>query len=198
MSDVASGQVERIRSRDPDTLEAIVRECLPGLLRSARASGLAPDRAEDAVQSALMTFVQRAPDFDGRARPATWIHGILMRKIMEHRRSSVREAETDDIDIVVEARFDETGRWSRPPAGPVAELARGQFREQLARCLDGIPDVQRLAFNLKEIEGFTTAEICKILDVSANNLGVILYRARNRLRECLETQGFEGSEDAAL
>ena len=33
-------------------------------------------------------------------------------------------------------------------------------------------------------------EICKILDVSRTNLGVLLYRSRNRLRECLETKGF--------
>ncbi|PIP95766.1 MAG: RNA polymerase subunit sigma, partial [Bdellovibrio sp. CG22_combo_CG10-13_8_21_14_all_39_27] len=31
-------------------------------------------------------------------------------------------------------------------------------------------------------------DICKILDVTTTNLGVLLYRAKNRLRECVETK----------
>ena len=65
-------------------------------------------------------------------------------------------------------------------------------------CLDEVPDRQRLAFVLREVEGFETEEICNILQVSANNLGVLLFRARNRLRECLESKGMKGSEDARL
>jgi DNA-directed RNA polymerase specialized sigma24 family protein len=42
-----------------------------------------------------------------------------------------------------------------------------------------------VAFTLREVEGFETSEICNILGVSANNLGVMLYRARNSPRECL-------------
>ncbi len=44
---------------------------------------------------------------------------------------------------------------------------------------------------LREVEGLETKEICNALDITGTNLGVILYRARNRLRECLESRGFE-------
>ena len=54
-----------------------------------------------------------------------------------------------------------------------------------------MPERHRLAFVLKELEGLETKEICNILEVTGTNLGVILYRARNRLRECLESRGFE-------
>jgi len=37
-----------------------------------------------------------------------------------------------------------------------------------------------------------TEEICKILDVTRTNLGVMLFRSRNRLRECLEQKGIVG------
>ena len=47
-----------------------------------------------------------------------------------------------------------------------------------------------MAFVLREIEGLATPEICKILEVTRTNLGVMLYRVRNRLRECLEAKGF--------
>ncbi len=48
-----------------------------------------------------------------------------------------------------------------------------------------------MAFVLREIEGMDTQEICKILEVTRTNLGVLLHRVRNRLRECLEAKGIE-------
>jgi RNA polymerase sigma-70 factor (ECF subfamily) len=187
-----------IRARDAAALEGAVRECLPGLLRAALASGLSRDRAEDAVQASLLVFVQRAEDYDGRARVCSWIHGILIRKILEERRAAQRTAREEDIDGIVESRFDEAGSWARPPRGPGDVLARGEMRRQLESCLQALPERQRIAFALRDVEGMTTGEVCKILEVSANNLGVLLFRARNGLRECLEAKGFEGSSDAEL
>lgn len=190
--------VAAIRRSDPATLEAVVREALPGLLRTAMAAGLSRDRAEDAVQAALLVFIQRAPDFDGRARASTWIHGILVRKIWEERRGVRRDTSHEDIGRLVESRFDADGRWVRPPRGPDEALARGEVRRELTSCLEALPDRQRVAFTLREVEGFETTEVCNILDVTANNLGVLLFRARNGLRECLESKGFEGSSDATV
>ncbi len=190
--------VAAVQRRDAVVLERLMRACIPGLLRAARAAGLAGDRAEDAVQASLLVFLQRSADFDGRARVCTWIHGILVRKIWEERRGGRHDAEHEDIDRVVESRFDTAGSWIRPPHGPAEALARGEFRRELQSCLDGLPPRQRLAFTLREVEGLETAETCKILEVSANNLGVLLFRARNGLRECLETKGFAGGDNATL
>ena len=79
-----------------------------------------------------------------------------------------------------------------PPRLVEAEVYDAEVRPRLNACLETVPTQQRLAFLLREVEGFTTQEICKILQVSRTNLGVLLYRARNRLRECLETQGVKG------
>jgi RNA polymerase sigma-70 factor (ECF subfamily) len=181
-----------IRARDPAALEAVVRECLPALLRAALASGLPRDRAEDAVQASLLVFVQRAASFDGRARVCSWVHGILARKVMEERRTTQRRGREEDIDGVMESRFDPSGSWVRPPRDPGEALESEELRRELASCLDELSERQRLAFALREVEGMRTDEICKILEVSANNLGVLLFRARNGLRECLESKGFDG------
>jgi RNA polymerase sigma-70 factor (ECF subfamily) len=187
-----------IRDRDPAVLEAVVHECLAGLLRAARAAGLDREAAEDAVQGTFLVFVRRAHEFDGRARASTWLYGILLRKITESRKTLARSDALEDIEEVMEARFGHDGRWVRPPQGPAEELARGEVRRQLGECLEGLPDRQRQAFVLREVEGLETAEICNVLEVSANNLGVLFYRARNRLRECLEAKGLHGSADASL
>lgn len=121
-----------------------------------------------------------------------WIHGILARKLWE-RRAEQRDATYDDIDVVMESRFHRAGSWGRPPDGPVERLARGEFQEQLRSCLDTLPERHREAFTLREAEGFATGEVCKILGISGNNRGVILFPARNRLRDCLEAKGVSGA-----
>ena len=90
------------------------------------------------------------------------------------------------------------GRWSRPITLPDAAAASAQAMTMLADCLDGLPDRRRLAFTLREVEQLETDEICKILEISANTLGVLLFRTRNALRECLESKGLGGSDDVAL
>ena len=49
-----------------------------------------------------------------------------------------------------------------------------------------------MAFVLREVEELDTEEICKILDVTPTNFGVLLHRARARLRACLEKKGIRG------
>jgi RNA polymerase sigma-70 factor (ECF subfamily) len=192
------GRTAAIRRSDPEVLGEVIREFLPGLLRAARAAGLDPHAAEDAVQDTVLVLIQRAGDFDGRARVAAWMHGILVHKIQERRRTLRRERGHDPIDDVMESRFRPDGTWARPPAGPERALGNAELRRIVAGCLDQVPDRQRLAFSLREVEGFTTEEVCKILDVTANNLGVLLFRARNRMRECLESHAIGGSDDALL
>ena len=70
--------------------------------------------------------------------------------------------------------------------------------EWLRECMDRLPERRRLSFILREVELIETTDICKILDVTPNTLGVLLFRARNALRECMESKGIRGSADVVL
>jgi RNA polymerase sigma-70 factor (ECF subfamily) len=188
-------RIAAIRRRDPDALERAARESLAPLLRAARAAGLRGAEAEDAVQDALLVFVQKADQFDGRASVRTWLFGILFNKVAERRRAFAREEPVDDIDAVVEARFGADGAWARPPD---AAVVAGTTMAALAECLERLPPRRRTAFVLREVERLDADEVCNVLAVTRNNLGVLLFRARNALRECLETKGITGSADAAV
>lgn len=187
-----------IRARDPEVLQSVVRQHLPVLLRAALRSGLPADRAEDAVQETMLTFLRRAEEFDGRARVRTWLFGILLKKISRGFEGTRRAGAEEDIDQVVESRFTPDGRWARPPRGPDAGADRERVRAWLAECLEDLPDRRRLAFLLRDVEEMPTDEVCTVLEVTPNNLGVLLFRARNGLRECLEGKGLTGSHDADL
>ena len=77
----------------------------------------------------------------------------------------------------MESRFALDGSWQRPPRPLDRELQDAEIRDAIDECLDLVSTQQRMAFVLRELEGLTTEEICKILDVSRTNLGVLLYRS---------------------
>ncbi len=185
------GLAARIRERDPFALQSVSRAYLNQVLRAARAAGLTPEQAEDVTQATFTTFIDKASEFEGRSHVRTWIFGILYRKIAEARRRRDRDRTMTALDESYESRFDPFGGWSRPPEPADANVQNGEIRQALSDCLDAAPTSQRMAFVFREVEGLSTKEVCKILEITATNLGVMLYRIRNRLRECLEARGFD-------
>ena len=173
---------------DREALTAVVDAYLDQVVRAARGAGLDRQQAEEVAQNTFATFIETAPRFEGRSHVRTWVFGILYRKIQEARRGFAKDRRMDDIDEVFESRFDPTGSWSRPPQGPDDDMFGKEARQEIGDCLEAAPEQQRMAFLFREVDGLSTQEICKILEVSATNLGVMLYRVRNRLRDCLETK----------
>jgi RNA polymerase sigma-70 factor (ECF subfamily) len=90
----------------------------------------------------------------------------------------------------LESRFDARGNWSNPPADLERLMLSKEIGELIRGCMDRLPVNQRQAFVLRAVEGLETADICKILEVSVTNFGVLIHRARARLRECLEAKGW--------
>ncbi|MEP7383429.1 MAG: sigma-70 family RNA polymerase sigma factor [Gemmatimonadota bacterium] len=190
--------VAAINRRDPAALERIARTHLPALLRCARAAGTSDADAYDVVQDALLVFVRRAADFDGRVPVAQWLIGIVYRTVQARRRVSAREETPSHASDPFDERFDGEGMWSRPPQSPESYTASAQAMTWLNDCLDKLSDRRRLAFVMREVDQMETNEICNILGTTANTLGVLLFRARNALRECLESKGIRGSSDVEM
>lgn len=150
-----------------------------------------PQIAEDLVQDTFLAALQQIGEFRGRSSLRTWLVGILKHKIVDHFRRSAREPKPPGRDSDPgEDLFDERGRWKSEPVdlgiSPQTAVENKEFWEAVMGCLDGLPDVPRRAFALKELDGLGTEEIRKILSLSATNLYVILHRARESLRRCLE------------
>lgn len=180
----------RLQRQDRGAVQQVVHEYMPQILRAARGAGLQEHEADDVTQLTFLTFIETLPRFEGRSTVRTWLFGILYHKLREARRSFQKQDQHDDIDDVLESRFDDRGMWQNPPRQADDDVWDQQIRRHLEECLDTVPERHRLAFVLREVEGLATGEICNILEVTDTNLGVIMYRARNRLRECLEDKGF--------
>lgn len=179
-------RVRALRERRPGAVEALVEEFSSPLLGAAIGWGLPRADAEEAAQDALVDFLGALERFEGRSALKTFLFGILYHKCSERRRKAARESATEDVEAAFDARFGLLGIWNCIPRGPEEEADNAELREWLSRCAEGLTTDQRAAFHLKVVEGRETEDICKILGVTTTNLGVLLFRARNKLRECLE------------
>ena len=176
-----------------DALRALVEQYSRRLYRAARGMGLSADEAEDAVQEAFVTLIATIDRFEGRAQLSTWLFGILHHKVQERRRARAREELNDPIDAAFEQQFDAAGAWSRPPVAPDRSISSSELSGVIRECLAGLPPLQREVFHLRQVEELAAADVGKILAQTVTHIGVILYRARLRLRACLEAKGWSGT-----
>ena len=182
--------LSRLRRRDTDTLKSLVEEHARPLYRAARGMGFRDEEAEDLSQDVFATFLETLDRYEGRSQVRTWLFGILYRKVLERRRAQEKDRRHDSIDEVFESRFDENGYWTKPPADLQRIMESKELGVAITDCLEGLPAAQRSVFVFREMEEIETPEICKILDISVTNLNVLMFRARSRLRECIEARGW--------
>jgi len=154
--------------------------------------------AEELVQETFLSALKSMDNFKGRSSVKTWLIAILKHKIIDHFRKKKLETTDDDMDAFsdsVDQLFGGRGQWSVKPnnwqTNPGKTYEQQEFLDTLYRCLSDLPERHAKAFTLREIEGFDTEDICKILNINATNCWVMLYRARMHLRRCLELNWFE-------
>lgn len=184
--------------------DGALAELQPLLLKLARLQLRNDAWAEDVVSETMIAAIEAKRSFAGRSQFRTWVIGILKHKITDQLRRRLREV---SIEAQIEAgeieTFDELytseGRRVSPPmdwGDPQDALASQQFIAMLQACVDDLPASLGRIFLLREWLEYETAEICKELGITATNCHVMLYRARMRLRECVETHWYARREAA--
>ena len=154
--------------------------------------------AEDAVQDALIAVLEKPERFSGQSSLRTYVTGILKFKIIDNLRASTRErqiesAEDQSEDDVVDALFIADGHTRDMPrqwGDPDGTLMQKDFFKVLEVCLEKLPAKTARIFMMREWLELDTEEICKELAITTSNAWVLLYRARLRLRECLDLNWF--------
>ncbi len=152
-------------------------------------------RAEDLVQETLLAAIEGRGRYSGAASERTWLVAILRNKVVdERRRERLQSRYLADSDLVVEENFNRIGKWRKPPSGwtpnPEELVESKEFWAVFNGCMRMLPVHMREAFALRVIEDLDAAETCRMLDISSTNLWTLLFRARERLRRCLERKWF--------
>lgn len=175
-----------LQKRDNESIAKLVRAYTGTMLKGALSLGFDLSTSEELVQRVWSTFFDVAHKFQGRSHVRTFIFGILYKKASELRREQTKFSANDPIEDIMESKFDTDGHWIKAPVSPESFMLSSETMELIKACIDLLPINQRMAFCMKEIDEHGSEDICNVLEVSATNLGVLLYRARNKLRECIE------------
>jgi RNA polymerase sigma-70 factor (ECF subfamily) len=142
--------------------------------------------AEDTVQNACLSAYQHIGGFRRECRFSTWLMKIAVNEALSRLRSrSHEQSATDTLDAWVDDVFEprELPDWRLHPE---RQYARSELRALLRRSLEELPVAYSTVFLLRDVEGFSTAEVADALSLTISATKVRLLRARLKLRAKLE------------
>lgn len=197
--------VARLRAGDEAAFRELVEALHPALRRVARTYVATDAVADEVVQETWLGVLNGIDRFEGRSSVKTWVFRILVNRAKtrgERERRTVPFASVFDPDRGVDVALVDPGRfepsdhplvpvhWATPPeawrGSPEQRLAASETRAALSEALAALPPAQREVVTLRDVHGWTAAEVCNALDVSETNQRVLLHRGRTRLRQALE------------
>jgi RNA polymerase sigma-70 factor (ECF subfamily) len=134
--------------------------------------------AEDLAQETFLRVWQKAGNYRaGRVKVTTWLHTIAHRLAVDGFRRK-RELTATDIAEPID-----------PHADPAERQAASEQQRLLDQALGELPERQRAAILLCQVQGFSNAQAAEILGIKVRALESLLARARKTLRESLSARG---------
>ncbi|MET9635060.1 RNA polymerase sigma factor SigM [Streptomyces virginiae] len=133
------------------------------------------EEAADAVQDALVSAYRAAHTFRGDSAVTTWLHRITVNACLDRARkaASRRTAPLDDTERLE--------RLLEPHESAEAPAERQDLHRQLLAALRTLPDEQRAALVLVDMQGYPVAEAADILDVPTGTVKSRCARGRAKL-----------------
>ncbi len=167
------------------TFEGVYDTYFPFVWRSTRRLGV-PERAvDDVVQDIFVVVHRRLPDFEGRSSVKTWLFGIVLRTVRDHRRTLRRKPGQLGAPECSGTDGDMESLSAPNDDGPHESAAKAQAVRLLHVLLDTLDDEKREVFVLAELEQMAVPEIAKAIDVNANTVYARLRAARHAFDEAL-------------
>ena len=195
--------VEALRAGDETAFMALVDRLQPQMLRIARMYVSTLSVAEEVVQEAWVGVLKGLNAFEGRSSLRTWIFRILVNTAKTRGQRESRSVPFSSVwapDIEAEPSVDPerflpqgsrwAGHWADAPASwesvPEDRLLSRETLGRVHEAIEALPPNQREVIRMRDVLGWTSAEVCNALDISETNQRVLLHRARVKVRRALE------------
>jgi RNA polymerase sigma-70 factor (ECF subfamily) len=211
-----SAVLDALRRGDEGAFATLVGEHHASLRRVARLYVANASIADEVVQDTWLGVIRGICAFQGRSSLKTWIFRILVNRA---RTRAVRESRSAPFAGTLSTAtgaepapsvnpehsvpgWDSPapGQWVGPPqdpgASPERSLLTKELRERLQTVIDALPSNLRVVLWLRDVEGWSSEEVCNALAIQETNQRVLLHRARSRARAALEPY-LEGARGVA-
>jgi RNA polymerase sigma-70 factor (ECF subfamily) len=182
----SDGELARgVQGGDRGAFELLARRYYRPILAIVASYLREPADVEDTVQEAFLRALDRIQTFDPGRPFAPWLYQVA-RNVARNRRMAEarRGAPLSGVVETVEAT----------DPGPAARAERARLRELIDGAIEQLPERQRMAFRLFDVEGYSAAEIGEVMGLSAATVRSNVYHARRALRARLAPHLAEGSE----
>lgn len=181
--------IARLKEGDQESFAALVTGHGAYMLSVANRIVRNEADAQDCLQEAFMKVFSSITQFEGRSGLRTWLHRIVANAALMRLRSEKRKQE-DSLDHLLPT-FDKHGtREPQTYADQHAELSvlmqKTQVQDIVRQAIDRLPEQYRAVLIARDIEGFSTEESTRILDINVNAVKTRLHRARAALKTLLQ------------
>jgi RNA polymerase sigma-70 factor (ECF subfamily) len=181
--------VELLKDRDSEALKVIMRKYHGRLFAVANRICNNPADAEEIVQDVFVTALAKIDRFEGRSTLATWLYRITVNaalmKLRNQRLVHKNSVPMDDAYAALAEREGGPilGGNVRPPDETYMSK---ELCEQIRRTVEGLPQPYKEVFLLRGIQGLSTKETGKILNVTPAAIKSRLHRSRDLIKERLD------------
>ena len=194
-----------LRRGDESTFLSLVEKYHSTMMRIAVSYVRDPAIGEEIVQDAWLGVLNGIHRFEGRSSLKTWIFSILTNLARTRRYRDSRSIPFSELSLFDEEEDDPVieperflppdhphwpDHWADPPKPwmipPEEQLLNQEVMANIRNAINDLPASQQAVITLRDIEGWSSEEVCNILDLSETNQRVLLHRARSKVRRALE------------
>ncbi|MFA6001388.1 MAG: sigma-70 family RNA polymerase sigma factor [Thermoleophilia bacterium] len=181
--------IERIGKSDNEALETLVSRYEGRVYNLAYRMLGNRDDAEDVLQDTFFNVIRSLGKFQSRSSFSTWLYRVAtnaaLTKLRQRSRRDKSESEfldeANSVQQMAHAGIKLTD-WSESPS---EKLLNNEARQVMDEAIAELPEMYRVVFVLRDVEGLPAAEVAEVLGLSVAAVKSRLHRARLYLRNRL-------------
>jgi len=178
--------VRRAQARDEAALRAIMQANNRRLYRLARGILRSDSEAEDVVQDTYVRAFTHLDGFRGESGLSTWLSRIAINEALGRLRKATPQVEWSALpETMLEAQIIQFP-LSSAAGDPEKSMAQREIQRVVEHAIDELPDLFRMVFIARVMEGMNVEETAELLGVRPETVKTRLHRARTMLRENVE------------
>ncbi|MGI6560964.1 MAG: RNA polymerase sigma factor [Clostridia bacterium] len=189
MSEFEKILLEKARKGDVDAFEMLIREHERKAFNIAYRFLKNADDAEDITQEAFLRAFRSIKKFKGQSSFSTWLYRIINNTCIDFVRAKQNKI-TDSIDKTIQ--YDNEELELQIPGDqndPVDMAETAEISQLMQSMLALLPDDQKMAIILRDIQGFSYQEISEITGVGMGTVKSRINRGRMALKELIQKNG---------